>query len=268
MLAAASSARGRCRAGGGASLTTATGGVAAVGLTERPVYRLLPGDSRVTRRKGTGSGFQPAMVRAHARACALSATPGNSRRSSMAAVNSPPWSKAVRMAVASASETTNISGAWERGRGRTSGVQMTTADACWRVALAGAPTSGLAGVMPLEVNRAPVLTVWAAVVAERLGHPADTALTLGRAVAGSAARVKAGNRCRQARSAVHRIRAAKSAAKASSSEPVGCQRLPFLQTAHQMPLEGEHKAIAPHLGQRIGMLLMVVIGMLLMVVLV
>jgi hypothetical protein len=45
--------------------------------------------------------------------------------------------------------------------------------------------------MPLEINRAPVLTLWAAVVAERLGHPTDTALTLGRAVAGSAARVKA-----------------------------------------------------------------------------
>jgi hypothetical protein len=41
------------------------------------------------------------------------------------------------------------------------------------------------------VNRAPVLTLWAAVVAERLGQLADTALTLGRAVAGSAARVKA-----------------------------------------------------------------------------
>ena len=36
-----------------------------------------------------------------------------------------------------------------------------------------------------------MLTLWAAVVAERLGHPADTALTLGRAVAGSAARIKA-----------------------------------------------------------------------------
>jgi hypothetical protein len=44
--------------------------------------------------------------------------------------------------------------------------------------------------MPLHVNRAPVLTLWAAVVATRLGHPADTALTLGRAVAGSAARQK------------------------------------------------------------------------------
>jgi hypothetical protein len=49
----------------------------------------------------------------------------------------------------------------------------------------------LAHGMKLQVNRAPVLTLWAAIVAERLGHPADTALTLGRAVAGSAARAKA-----------------------------------------------------------------------------
>ena len=34
------------------------------------------------------------------------------------------------------------------------------------------------------VNRAPVLTLWAAVVAERLGFQKDEALTLGRAVAG------------------------------------------------------------------------------------
>jgi hypothetical protein len=38
------------------------------------------------------------------------------------------------MAVASASETTNISTAWERGRGRTSDVQMTASDACRPVA--------------------------------------------------------------------------------------------------------------------------------------
>jgi hypothetical protein len=43
----------------------------------------------------------------------------------------------------------------------------------------------------IKVNRAPVLTLWAAVVAERLGHDWETALTLGRAVAGSSARVKA-----------------------------------------------------------------------------
>lgn len=36
----------------------------------------------------------------------------------------------------------------------------------------------------IKVNRAPVLTLWAAVVAERLGFDRDEALTLGRAVAG------------------------------------------------------------------------------------
>jgi hypothetical protein len=44
---------------------------------------------------------------------------------------------------------------------------------------------------PIRVNRAPVLTLWAAVVAERLGHPPDTALSLASAVAGTAARAKA-----------------------------------------------------------------------------
>lgn len=43
----------------------------------------------------------------------------------------------------------------------------------------------------IRVNRAPVLTLWAAIVAEHLGHDADAAITLGRAVAGSSARVKA-----------------------------------------------------------------------------
>jgi hypothetical protein len=44
---------------------------------------------------------------------------------------------------------------------------------------------------PIRVNRAPVLTLWATVVAERLDDPPETALTLGRFVAGSSARAKA-----------------------------------------------------------------------------
>jgi len=36
----------------------------------------------------------------------------------------------------------------------------------------------------VTINRAPVLTLWAAVVAERLGFRRDEALTFGRAVAG------------------------------------------------------------------------------------
>ncbi|MFI5372406.1 MAG: hypothetical protein ACHQ52_12680 [Candidatus Eisenbacteria bacterium] len=45
--------------------------------------------------------------------------------------------------------------------------------------------------VPITINRAPVLTLWAAVVAERLGHDRDAALTLGRAVAGLNAQTKA-----------------------------------------------------------------------------
>ncbi|WP_137180893.1 hypothetical protein [Roseomonas sp. AR75] len=44
---------------------------------------------------------------------------------------------------------------------------------------------------PVRVNRAPVLTLWATVVAERMGHPPDLALSLGSVVASTAARAKA-----------------------------------------------------------------------------
>jgi hypothetical protein len=42
----------------------------------------------------------------------------------------------------------------------------------------------------IQVNRAPVLTLWAALVAERLGYPRPAALTLGKAVAGLNAQSK------------------------------------------------------------------------------
>ena len=81
---------------------------------------------RTVRRTGgrltlrSGSGFQAAMVLANSRACALSAMPGNRRRSSTAAENSPPWLNAARIAAASASVTTNIVRAWEGRSGSAS----------------------------------------------------------------------------------------------------------------------------------------------------
>lgn len=42
----------------------------------------------------------------------------------------------------------------------------------------------------VKVNRAPVMTLWAAVVAQALGHDRDAALTLGKAVAGLNAQSK------------------------------------------------------------------------------
>jgi hypothetical protein len=46
-------------------------------------------------------------------------------------------------------------------------------------------------VTNIAINRAPVLTLWASVVAERLGHPRSTALTLGKTIAGKVAFSKA-----------------------------------------------------------------------------
>jgi hypothetical protein len=51
------------------------------------------------------------------------------------------------------------------------------------------PSAGKSGTV--TINRAPVLTLWAAVVAERLGYDRDEALTLGQAVAGMNAAAKA-----------------------------------------------------------------------------
>lgn len=48
-----------------------------------------------------------------------------------------------------------------------------------------------ATVHTLTINRAPVLTLWAAIVAERLGYDRDEAATLGRAMAGMNAASKA-----------------------------------------------------------------------------
>ena len=45
-------------------------------------------------------------------------------------------------------------------------------------------------IKKIKINRAPVLTLWAAVVAERMGYKKDEALTFGKAVAGLNAQSK------------------------------------------------------------------------------
>ncbi len=45
-------------------------------------------------------------------------------------------------------------------------------------------------VTTVRINRAPVLTLWATIVAERMGFDSDEALTLGKAVAGLNAQAK------------------------------------------------------------------------------
>ncbi len=43
---------------------------------------------------------------------------------------------------------------------------------------------------PISINRAPVLTLWAAIVAQRLGFNEDEALSLGKSLAGMTAQTK------------------------------------------------------------------------------
>jgi hypothetical protein len=60
---------------------------------------------------GSGdNGRHPAMDLTHSRALALSVIPGNRRRSSTAANNSPSRSKVAWIAVTSSSETMNMAG--------------------------------------------------------------------------------------------------------------------------------------------------------------
>ena len=49
----------------------------------------------------------------------------------------------------------------------------------------------MSAMTKIAINRAPVLTLWASVVAERLGHSRSTALTLGKTIAGKVAFSKA-----------------------------------------------------------------------------
>jgi hypothetical protein len=87
------------------------------------------------RRGGRNATLEPASLadegnmatsraRAFPRLRVVRLTPGNSRRSSTAADSSPPRSKAVWIAAASAPVTTNIPTAWERSPGPASAAAM------------------------------------------------------------------------------------------------------------------------------------------------
>ena len=83
----------------------------------------------------------------------------------------------------------------------------------------------------LTINRAPVLTLWAAVVAERLGYSREEALTLGRAVAGMNAQAKAVRLgIREAPPAADKARR-KPAVEPERVELLG-RAIPVVRTAH------------------------------------
>jgi len=100
----------------------------------------------------------------------------------------------------------------------------------------------------VTVNRAPVLTLWAAVVAERLGFQHEEALTLGKSVAGLTAQSK-GQRLgifTPSPEAVRRQRAEK--AKAAGVFPVALlgRAVPVLHTADGLRAAGkDQKPVLP-----------------------
>lgn len=100
----------------------------------------------------------------------------------------------------------------------------------------------------LRINRAPVLTLWAAVVAERLGFDGKEALTLGKAVAGLTAQSK-GQRLgifTPSPEAVRRRRSEK--ARAAGVFPVALlgRAVPVLQTDEGLRAVGkDRKPVSP-----------------------
>jgi hypothetical protein len=104
----------------------------------------------------------------------------------------------------------------------------------------------------VEINRAPVLTLWAAVVAERLGYDHEAALTLGKAVAGLNAQSK-GRRLGifdepEAQLDERRLKARK--ATAGSMVPVLGRQVPVVRTAHGVRATIKNEPIDPRSVRR------------------
>jgi hypothetical protein len=102
----------------------------------------------------------------------------------------------------------------------------------------------------VTINRAPVLTLWAAVVAERLGYDRDEAVTLGRAVAGLNAASKAralGIARASGKPAAEKQAAEKRAAKAGTPDAVElCGRMvPVVHTPEGLRATSDGRPTSP-----------------------
>ena len=111
---------------------------------------------------------------------------------------------------------------------------------------------GQLGRRTIRINGAPVLTLWGAVVAERLGYGRKTALTLGKAVAGLSAQAK-GRRLGVIHEAPEdeKKRRARARAKAgvTSVEVMG-RRIPVIHTQEGLRAVRDHTPEDP--AQAVG----------------
>jgi len=99
----------------------------------------------------------------------------------------------------------------------------------------------------ISINRAPVLTLWAAIVAERLGFTHDEALTLGRAVAGLNAysKGKALGIFKPTPKEVQAKRAAKAKTKQVLQVELLHRAVPVVQTPEGLRALNKEEPIAP-----------------------
>lgn len=99
----------------------------------------------------------------------------------------------------------------------------------------------------ITINRAPVLTLWAAIVAERLGFTHDEALTLGRAVAGLNAYSKgrALGLFKPTPKEVHAKREAKAKGKAVLQVELLHRAVPVVQTPEGLRAVTKEQPVAP-----------------------
>ncbi len=106
----------------------------------------------------------------------------------------------------------------------------------------------------IKINRAPVMTLWAAVVAERMGQEHEAALTLGKAVAGLNAQSK-GRRLgiysehAEDENQAERTTKKQEAAKTSATEVLG-RPVPTQQTKDGLRALQDGKPISPASVQR------------------
>jgi hypothetical protein len=99
----------------------------------------------------------------------------------------------------------------------------------------------------IQINRAPVLTLWAAIVAERLGYDRAAALTLGKAVAGLNAQAK-GRRLRifeESASSVSEQRAAKTSRRRERLISLLGRSVPVVETARGLRAVAGESPIGP-----------------------
>jgi hypothetical protein len=97
----------------------------------------------------------------------------------------------------------------------------------------------------IKINRAPVLTLWAAVVAERLGHSEAEALTLGKSLAGLNAQSKGRRLGIYAPRPKGEAPAATEADEPSESVELMGRRIPVVRTRQGLRAADKGQAMEP-----------------------